>query len=190
MRSKKGNSHFYLDNIKLVPKSKRSQLKIQEMSFMLIAVVLFFVLVGLFVLAVFYVRIFDQANNIAQERTLSSVRNIANSPELNCNNYKSNCVDGDKLMALSMDNNYQRFFPYSSLRVVLISGFNKSYEDMNKCDSINYPNCELIEAYNKKVRNERQVANFVAFCRTAVDNGIYEKCEIAKLIAGTEIKNG
>ena len=156
---------------------------------MLVGVVLFFVLVGLFVLTVFYAKIFDQSNKIAEQRTLSSIKNIANSPEFNCKSYKSNCVDGDKALALSRNQDYQRFFPYSSLRIVRGSAFNKSYEEMTKCNLDNYPDCELIDVYDKKVKSERSVSNFVAFCILKIENNYpYEKCEIAKLIAGTEVK--
>ena len=44
--------------------NKRGQLKIQEMSFMLVAVILFFILVGLFVFSIIYSNIFKSATEI------------------------------------------------------------------------------------------------------------------------------
>src|SRR3989344_5745502 len=98
--------------------SKKAQLKIQEMAFMLLAVFLFFALVGLFILSIVYSNINDSAEKIAEERTLSSVISLADSPELSCVAAKSNCIDGDKLISIINKDSYKNFWPYSSLKVV------------------------------------------------------------------------
>jgi len=40
-----------------------------------------------------------------------------------------------------------------------------------------------------KVANERTIASYIALCRKDVENNfVYDKCEIAEFIAGTELK--
>lgn len=170
-------------------KLKKSQLQIQEMAFMLIAVVLFFILVGLFVVSIVYKNLYQAANKISEERTLSAVTNIADSPEFSCSISKSNCVDADKLISLVGKESYENFWPFSSLRVVRLNAFDKSYEEMIDCNIATYPDCELFIVYDKQIKNERAISSFVALCRKEWENGYtYDKCEIAKLVAGTEIK--
>ena len=177
----------------LVPSSlvgKKAQLKIQEMAFMLLAVFLFFILVGMFILSIVYSNIYDEANRINEERTLSLVTNIANSPELACVSSKSNCIDGDKLITLVGNDVYAKFWPFSSLRVLTSSGFGKSEGELVECGLVNYPDCDILTVYDKNVKNQRAIASFVAFCYKEFENSyIYDKCEIAKVIAGTELKN-
>ena len=170
--------------------NKRSQLKIQEMAFMLLGVFLFFTLVGVFALTIFYSGLQDEATRIAEERTLSAISSIADTPELNCIAAKSNCVDGDKLIALTNTTLYGNFWPFSSLKVIKYSGFEKNESELTVCTFANYPDCDLFIVYDKKIRNERAIASFVAFCRKEYENGyIYDRCELAKIIGGTELKN-
>lgn len=123
-------------------KNKKAQLKIQEMAFMLVAVVLFFILVGLFVLTLVYQNIYKEATLIAESKTLSAITNLADSPEFNCRVAKSNCVDGDKLIALTYKGDvYQKYWPFTSLRVVRSDAFEKSYDEMVKCSFSNYQTC-------------------------------------------------
>lgn len=171
--------------------SKRSQLRIQEMSFMLLAVFLFFILVGLFTLSIVYSNLQEGAKRIAEERTLSSLTSLSDSPEFSCTESKSNCVDSDKLISLVNKSSYQNFWPFSSLKVLRFSGFGKSENELIECNFANYPDCDLVVVYDKKVLNERAISSFVALCRKKFENGYtYDKCETAKLIAGTKLDRG
>ena len=175
----------------LVPEfSKQAQIKIQEMAFMLIAVILFFILVGLFILSIFFVNLQKEATNLAEDKTLSAVTNIANTPELNCEIGKTNCIDGDKLISLiNLDGSYENFWGFSSLRIVRLDAIEKDYSEMIKCDFANYPECDLFEVYDKEINNERAVSSFVALCRKdSEDRVTYDRCEVAKIIAGTRLR--
>ena len=153
-------------------------------------IVIFFALVGLLGYVILYASMIKQLNAINEARTLSSITNLANSPEFSCGKSKPGCVDGDKIMGLSNSSVYKNFWPFSSLTVVRFVAFNKSMKDMIKCESNNYPNCEKFVIYDKKVKNERSIASFVSLCFVANENNIiYQKCEIARLVAGTEIQN-
>jgi hypothetical protein len=174
--------------------SKKSQLRIQEMALMLVGVVLFFALVGMFAMAILYINLHQKADEIAEERTLASITSLADSPEFSCIVSKSNCIDGDKVISLLNKTAYQDFWPFSSLRIVIThTAFKKNINSMVQCTRANYPNCEIITIYDKKVDNERAVSSFVAFCRKEYENldsykGYnYDKCEVGMIIAGTRL---
>src|SRR3989338_978299 len=179
-----------LFHFKSLPDSKRSQIKIQEMAFMLVAVVLFFALVGLFLFSIFYINMVKEANSLREFKTLSSVINLANSPEFNCVDLRANCVDEDKLINLVDRNVYRNFCQFSSLRLIKNSDFNKTEDKIIKCNPGNYPDCDEFIIYDKKVKNERLIQSHVALCRTEYKENYYEKCEIGKLIAGSEVISG
>jgi len=172
----------------LVPvSSRKAQLKIQEMAFMLVAIVLFFILVGLFALSIVYKNLEKQATQIEQEKTLSAITNLAGTAEFICPGSKSNCVDSDKLLALIGKRSYENFWSFSSLSILKSSGFNKNETNWIECNLQNYPDCDVFRIYNKKV-DETAISSFVALCRTEYEQNSYTKCEIAKLIAGSERK--
>jgi hypothetical protein len=166
---------------------KRAQLKIQEMSFFIVAIILFFVLVGLFVLSIVFSNLYSSATEVAEQRTLSSITNLADSPEFSCG--EPNCVDADKLIALMQNKKYANFWPFSSLVVRRGQAFGKTESEMIKCTMANYPNCDVFEVYNQNVKSERTIASYIALCKKEVENNfVYDKCEIAEFIAGTELK--
>ena len=168
---------------------KKSQIKIQEMAFMLVAVFIFFSLVLLFGFSVSYQNIVENANRINEERTLSAITNLANSPEFSCTGSRDNCVDADKVAAILNKQNYEKFWTFSSLQIIKINAINKTEKELIDCTFANYPNCDNFLIYKKDVGNERTVSSFVSLCRKDLLNGaVYEKCEIAKFIAGTEIE--
>jgi hypothetical protein len=167
--------------------NKKSQLKIQEMAFFIVAIVLFFILVGIFVLSIIFSNLSESATETAEKRTLSSITNLADSPEFNCG--KPNCIDGDKLIALMQNNKYENFWPFSSLRVLRDRAFNKTGDEIIECNLGNYPNCDMFVVYDKNVKNERTISSYIALCRKEIENNfVYDKCEIVQFIAGTELK--
>lgn len=172
-------------------RNKKAQMNIQEMLFILLGVFFFFVLVGMFVLSVFYSGMYKEATDIAKSRTLSSITNLASTPEFSCG--EPNCVDADKLMGLvqyeATNKNYRNYWPFSSLYVVRTSAFNKPFESMIECTAGTYPDCDKFSVYDKNVKNEESISSYVALCRKELEEGYtYNKCEIAKLVAGTEVK--
>jgi len=176
-------------------KVKRGQIQIQEMAFMLVGVALFFTLAGLIALAFIYTNLYKTANDLAETKTFAAIVALADSPEFSCVDSKSNCVDGDKVINLIDKKDYIGFWPFSSLRVVTrYSAFSKSYDEMIICNKANYPDCDMIVIYDKKVENEIATSSFVAFCRKEYEDFgnlggySYDKCEIGMLIAGTEEK--
>ena len=179
-------------------KSKLGQMKIQQMAFMLIAVTLFFALVGMFVLVVLFSNLKDSANLLEEKNALLLVSRLANSPEFSCGSAfgsdKTSCVDFDKVIALKKD-----IKKYSDSNFWGISGIEivKIYPDNGNtlCTDENYPNCGKLEIL--KPDSGTGVSNFVALCRkerkaieTYDEQGnlidsfsrIVDICEVAKII--------
>lgn len=160
----------------------KGQLKIQEMAFMLMAVVIFFIIAGLFFLAIKSRELYREANLIEKEKAISMIAKLADSAEFTCG--KPLCIDADKLIVIQDREDYDEFWQLSSLEVVKI--FPK--QELVKCNKNNYPACNLFKIYDKNV-NQEKVSTFVSLCRKEKqDSYFYEKCEIGKIIAGFEVK--
>lgn len=174
----------------------KGQLKIQQMAFMLIAVTLFFVLVGLFVLVIYMSGLKDSAELLNEKNAVLLVSRISNSPEFSCGNSfggaKLNCVDGDKLLMLreniadygKANNN---FWSVQNIEVNKI--YPSEYANI-ECNRGNYPNCGRIRIFDEDLVGA-VYSNYVLLCSKILgESGFYDKCEVALLmITPEEIKN-
>ena len=179
MRKKTKNQRFLVRSF-FLRKSKRGQLKIQQMAFMIVAVFIFFVLVGLFVLSFSFSGLKRSAEALEEQESLLVVTKLANSPEFSCEEAfgnKVNCIDGDKVMVLKDSiSKYSGFWGVDNIRIIKISG-----GDI-ECTRGNYPNCDYIDLFSKEVSGYA-VENFITLCKKESDEGrIYDNCEIAKLL--------
>ncbi len=164
--------------------SKRSQFKIQQMSFMLLAVILFFILVALFYLTIQYRSLHQQATQLEEDRASGIAQFLADSSEFSCPD-KNYCVDTDKLIVLKNRSTYKEFWPVSSITI------RKFDEKENKeCTKANYPDCNIFSVYkNDKVTSSRTLGNFVALCRyELIENYLNRVCELGRISIGYEIK--
>jgi len=163
---------------------KRGQFKIQRMVFMLLAVVFFFVLVGMFWVSIQSQNIHKRATELMKEQAFMVSTYIISSPEFSCI-YDEYCIDTDKLMALMNNTAYKDFWPVSYIKVRKL-GYNKEVV----CNKANYPNCSLFNIYeNKKIKSKSSVGSFVALCRREKIKGYVNKiCELGKIIIGYDIK--
>ena len=162
--------------------NKKAQLKIQQMVFMLLAVTLFFVLVGMFVLALRFSGLKNSATELEEKNAMLLVTRIANSPEFSCGSAfgksRTNCIDADKVMMLKKNiNKYDNFWGRETNIEI-----RKIYPEGNVvCTQEKYPNCNLINLQSKKINVEH--SNFVSLCRKDLVNGeVYDKCELAKIM--------
>lgn len=168
-------------------KKRKGQVKIQQMAFMLIALTILFVIVGLFVASISLSNL-KEAKEIANEKNAQTlVSKIANYPELSCENAfgrdRSNCIDADKLLALMKvgQKDYQKFWGVSAIEI------RKVYpNDNTTCTVENYPNCGIIKLFSSKsTGNDR--SSFVTLCRKEGFHGaFYDKCELAKIMVRFE----
>jgi hypothetical protein len=164
---------------------KKGQIKIQQMAFMLLAITLFFVLVGLAVLAFKFSSIQETATIVNEENALLLSTKIANSPEFSCGDSfdktMTNCIDGDKVMMLKeLSNRYEGF--WGNVPNIII----ESVYPTNglECTKGNYPNCGVIKIHDREMEGFYQ-PNFVSLCRKVLDNGeTLNKCEVAKIFVG------
>jgi hypothetical protein len=169
--------------------NSRAQMKIQQMMFMLLAITIFFVLVGLIVLSVSLSGIKTEATELEKEEALSLVSKLANSPEFACENSFDNvygmCVDSDKIMALKENiDSYSDFWGIAGIEIQKVFPKNT-----NECNSGNYPNCGRIKVYSKDVNTGGGYSIYVPLCRKESYEGeTYSKCEIALLSVYPEDK--
>lgn len=163
--------------------NKKAQFKIQQMAFMIVAVTIFFILAGMFYIAIYIQGAAREANEQRERRAFINAEIFAETPELTCGSY---CIDTDRLLVLKNRTSYNDFWPYSSIEVIRIYPKNTRKE----CTFSNYPFCDTYTILDKKIENTRKVANFVALCRKESLGGyIYRKCELGKIMLGVEIKN-
>ncbi len=166
-------------------KYKKGQMKIQQMAFMLIAVTLFFALVGMFMLVLQFSNLRESAESLCEKNALLLVTKLANSPEFSCGNSfgsgKSNCVDSDKVMALKgKSEEYKDFWGVSNIQI------RKIYPSGNvECNTENYPNCNIIKIREGGINSTYE--NFVSLCRKEnVEGEVEDKCELARLMVSYE----
>lgn len=169
---------------------KKGQIKIQQMAFMLMAITLFFVIVGMFVLVFRFSGLKESASILEEKNALLLVSKLANSPEFSCGNAfggnRINCVDADKVMILAKDSEeYSEFWGVGEIQIRKVYPNNGDLE----CTSSNYKNCGVINVFSKNVNLQPATSNFVSLCKKELEEGeIYDKCELALLMVSSEDK--
>ena len=162
--------------------SKKAQLKIQQMAFMLMAVFLFFILVGMFYLIIQSNSWKRQALMIEKNNAVQVANFLASSAEFTCGSF---CIDADRSMVLRGRTAYNGFWKVSSIEIRRI--YPKDNQEV-LCDEANYPNCNLIKVYESG-KGENTAYSFVSLCRRVNEGDyIYYKCELGELIIGYSIE--
>jgi len=167
-------------------KKRKGQVKIQQMAFMLIAVFIFFALVGMILLNVKFSGLKQSATDLEQKNAILLVSKLSNSPEFTCGNSFgediTDCIDLDKALILSENiGKYEDFWGVSSIEIRKI--YPISDEDI-VCDRQNYPGCNLIEVLPGQ---GVFYSNYVVLCRKEVfEQEIYTQCDLGKIIVGYE----
>lgn len=172
-----------LKHCSIVPLPRKAQVKIQQTAFMLIALTILFVMVGMFLLSSSFSSLEDEAAKLKENNALKLVSSLANVPELACGDVfggeRSNCVDFDKALVFSQKSEgYASFWGIQGLEIIKVHPFSEK-----TCTDSNYPECgflTLIEHEGKTLGNDR--STFISLCRKEGTNGgVYDKCELAKL---------
>lgn len=164
---------------------KRAQLKIQEMAFVLVAIVIFFALIALLFFSVKINSIKNQADIIQDEQAASLVRHISGLPEFSWSCV--GCVDLDKVMALKKTGSIAALemleLDYLKIEVLYPSSSQKI------CAIGNYPSCSEIVLLNKTRDYGLASSAFVNLCRWS-SNAQQEICLLGKIYAsGAGVKN-
>jgi hypothetical protein len=166
---------------------KKAQIKIQQMAFMLIAVFILFVMIGIIVVAVKSSNLKKTATEYQQKNALTLVSKLASSPEFSCGNsygiQKTDCIDLDKVMGLKRNiDNYEGFWEVSNIEIRKI--YPAPSEEI-KCDFENYPNCNYIDLMENPQGNA--VSNFVSLCHKESNGNIVANvCDLGKIIVSYE----
>ncbi len=173
--------------MRVMVKNNRAQMKIQQMAFMLIAVMIFFALVGLLILTIGFSGLKEKATALQEENAMLLVSKLANSPEFSCGQAfesKENCIDLDKAFVLNNNiEKYKNFWGVSGIKIIKIYPENKNLV----CTSANYPNCDTLEFIPKATGIFAE--NFVSLCRKEFDSEtkiVYDKCELGKILVKYE----
>ncbi|MFZ1970904.1 MAG: hypothetical protein WAU65_01860 [Candidatus Nanoarchaeia archaeon] len=166
-------------------KTKKGQLKIQQMTFMLIAVTLFFVLAGMFVLVTSVNGLKQKASVLQQDNAQLLVSKISDSPEFSCgdsfSNYfgtgMSSCIDVDKV--ISLENNLKiygngTFWGVQGIQIRTVY----PQTDNVECTISNFPNCNKITLI--PTNNGTGTSNIVSLCGYSINGSI--ECNLAKII--------
>lgn len=159
----------------------KAQMRVQQMAFMLIAVTLFFVLVGLFVLSTQFSGLKKSAENLREQEAMLLASKISSTPEFSCGSTYgavSTCIDSDKLIS-GMDylKDYSDFYGIKNIEI------RKVHPESNQtCTRLNYPNCGVFLLFQDGNNSIGDKSSFVSLCRKESRNSkFYNKCEIAKI---------
>lgn len=164
-------------------KTKKGQLKIQQMTFMLIAVTLFFVLAGMFVLVTQVNGLKQKASVQQQDNAQLLVSKISDSPEFSCGDSfgtgMSSCIDANKV--ISLENNLKvygngSFWGVQGIQIRIIYPISNNTE----CTSSNFPNCNAITLIPSN--NGTGISNIVSLCGYYSNGQSIIKCDLAKII--------
>lgn len=166
--------------------NKKAQMKIQQTAFMLIAIVMFFVLAGIFVISFKLSSLKKDAALLEERNALFLVTKLAESPEFSCGqgfgNKKVHCIDFDKILALKNNiNKYKDFWQVSNIEIIRIQALGQEIQEI-ECTPMNYPNCTYLKLISQDSSGP-DYSTFVSLCRKGSYQGeIYDQCDLAKFI--------
>ena len=164
-------------------KPKSAQMKIQQMAFMIVAVLFFFILVGLFFLSWQYKSVRGNYAQLQKDSAISSLSVLTDMPELTCGYL---CLDADKLQAMvGKSESYRDFWSVASIEV------RKVHPEVSEWVECPSADCNVYEVYDSGQTNQKKYSTYVSLCKKIKEGGyIYDNCDIAKLIVGVEVDDG
>lgn len=164
--------------------NKKGQIQIQEMAFVLVAIILLFGLILLGFAMFQSTKIKQLAYETRKEKTIAMLDSIANMPEFSCKN--AYCLDEEKLIAyLNLEDRrtvYDKF--WKNLNIALIKVERIVPEKQGNCNEQNYPNCKTYVLYVSN-KDYQAYSTFMPLCYYSTNYG--KRCDIAKLTVGFEI---
>jgi len=163
--------------------NKTGDFKIQQMTFMILFVFIFFSFAGLFFLSMQSGKITENFNTLQKENAIASVETIANMPELNCDSSKTLCLDEDKIIVFSqISKEYKDLLPVESIIVRKIYPKNNGHI---KCPNIN---CTYYDIYNSNKTGIIYYGTFISICRKVRNERTTQDiCELGRLEVGVRL---
>ena len=164
---------------------RKGQMKIQEMAFVLVAIMIFFAIVALVYLRVRVSSLKEDVSLQRSDEAIETIRKITNTPEFISSKDCDNCADADKIILLKEKKDYQSFWNLDFLQIKIIYPKKPDKE----CTRANYPDCSTITLVNKTKNFGTAKSAFIALCRQEFSESGYRKCELGKIYAaGEEVK--
>jgi len=159
----------------IIPKMKKGQMKIQEMAFVLLALVLLAVIGFIFFIKLSQNKLVESAENIREKTAISLLERIANLPELECYckpSCRANCIDEDKLDSfknrLQGNKNLESLFQgLSNVRIVRIYP----------------PGSDVLIYSSQNPGNASSYSTFINTCKYETSGEFNYKCNMAMLVA-------
>lgn len=152
---------------------KLGQWKIQQMAFMVLAVFIFFVLVGLFFLTWSSRDVRNSYEELEKEQAISSLKVITDMAEFNCDSRESLCVDKDKLRIMRGNRslNYAEFFEVESIEFYVLGNSSERF---------------LI--YDSGQSEQKKYSTYVSICeKDSLGGYVYDNCDIGKVLVGVKL---
>ncbi len=183
--------------MKINGKNKKGQFKIQQTAFMLMGILLFFILVGIFWLSLKSSSIKKSAANLEQEQAIATALSIAESPELGCTDTNAGqCVDFDKALVIKNTKTFQNLWPISRLEIRIVypslNQINQPGNARKECTVENYPSCNILTIIDNSRSNgigsnkgeKASASSFIRICRKErnIESYTYNKCELGEII--------
>jgi hypothetical protein len=162
--------------------SSRGQMKIQQMAFVLMAIFVFFVLVGVLYVSFKSASLEGSAEDLREEAASELVKKLASSPEFSWTEDCANCLDFDKAFVLKDRESYEGFWNLDYLMIEVIGGTGE------ECNPSTYPECGKISIIEKENYGTPKQA-FVAVCWYENTNGGYNRCGLGRIhVSGEDIE--
>ena len=156
--------------------SRKGQIKIQEMAFVIVALVIFFAIVSLIVVTIYFSGIKSGAQDVKDESARELVRTLASSPEFSWGACSS-CIDKDKLFLIKRYvSNYSDFWGVDYLAIDTVYP-----QRTGECLGNNYPNCKTITLINKTTYIGVPSEAYISLCMQ--DGTGKTQCDLGKIYA-------
>ena len=152
------------------------------MVFMIVALLLFFVLAGLFFVGYQYKQMKSNFGELQKEQAVSFLEVMRGMPEFSYSSKdtrtKGVCLDWDKIQVVAAKREeFSPLFPVASIKV--LKAFSS---EVKPCPG---QNCNFYVIYNSSQKSVEEYDTYACFCRKQSENSIaYDKCELGKLIVG------
>ncbi|MDO8459668.1 MAG: hypothetical protein Q7S74_01030 [Nanoarchaeota archaeon] len=158
--------------------SKKAQLKIQQMAFVLVALMILFSMVALVYLSISRANLIDQAKQKRDQEARELARKLSGAPELTFTSSSdcSSCIDFDKVLMLKDNNVYKDFW---SLDYLMIKRISTDSVDI-VCTRQNYPNCNNLVLVKENANYASATKSFVTLAHWE-PSGRYYKYELGEI---------
>lgn len=164
----------------LLVRYSKGQFKIQQMVFILVAIVILFGIVSVFFVSIRFGSLKSDVESIRKEAVFTQVRKIVGTPEFSWISSDScaSCVDLDKVFLLKDRNSYKGF--WNDVSLLQIKRVYPLYETQ-ECTKESYPRCNSVSLIEDG--DFESYETFVSLCRFDPES-LQSKCELGKVVMG------